>query len=134
MKPARVLIVDDSSVMRKIVGRPLRQAGLELQEVLETSNGSKALTMAREHPLDLILSDIKMPMMDGLDFARQLRASEDDQHVPVVMSTTEAGEAPALAQGGCGYCPNDYAPFFPETPFRILFREGGVDFRQMRKV
>jgi two-component system chemotaxis response regulator CheY len=70
MKPARVLIVDNSSIMRKIVGRPLRQAGPELQEVLEASNGSEALTMAREHPLDLILSDIKTPMMDGLDLVR----------------------------------------------------------------
>jgi len=95
--------VDDSSVMRKIVGRPLRQASLELQEVLEASNGPGALTMAREHPLDFILSDIKLPMMDGLDFVRQLRDSEDDQNVPVVMITAEASEAPALAQrGGVG--------------------------------
>jgi two-component system chemotaxis response regulator CheY len=113
MKPARVLIVDDSSVMRKIVGRSLRQAGLELQEVLEASNGSEALTMAREHPLDLILSDINMPMMDGLEFVRQLRANEGDQHVPVVMITTEAGEdrvVQALSNGASGYIRKPFTP------------------------
>jgi two-component system chemotaxis response regulator CheY len=113
MKPARVLIVDDSSVMRKIVGRSLRQAGLELQEVLEASNGSEALTMAREHPLDLILSDINMPMMDGLEFVRQLRASEGDQHVPVVMITTEAGEdrvVQAVSNGASGYIRKPFTP------------------------
>jgi len=46
MKKARVLIVDDSSVMRKIVERSLRQAGLEIAEVLEASNGAEALTVA----------------------------------------------------------------------------------------
>ena len=113
MKPARVLIVDDSSVMRKIVGRSLRQAGLEVQEVLEASNGSEALNVAREHPLDLILSDINMPLMDGLEFVRQLRLIEAAQNVPVVMITTEAGEAhvvQALSSGASGYIRKPFTP------------------------
>jgi len=113
MKPARVLIVDDSSVMRKIVGRTLRQAGLEMQEVLEASNGSEALSVAREHPLDLILSDINMPMMDGLEFVRQLRCIEGAQNIPVVMITTEAGEGhvvQALSNGASGYIRKPFTP------------------------
>ena len=113
MKPARVLIVDDSSVMRKIVGRSLRQAGLEMEQVLEASNGSEALTVAREHPLDLILSDINMPMMDGLEFVRQLRTIEAAQDIPVVMITTEAGEAhvvQALSSGASGYIRKPFTP------------------------
>ncbi len=113
MKPARVLIVDDSSVMRKIVGRSLRQAGLEVQEVLEASNGSEALTVARENSLDLILSDINMPLMDGLEFVRQLRCIETAQHIPVVMITTEAGEArvvQALSSGASGYIRKPFTP------------------------
>jgi two-component system chemotaxis response regulator CheY len=113
MKPARVLIVDDSSVMRKIVGRSLRQAGLEVQEVLEASNGSEALTVARENSLDLILSDINMPLMDGLEFVRQLRCIEAAQHIPVVMITTEAGEArvvQALSNGASGYIRKPFTP------------------------
>lgn len=113
MNELRVLIVDDSSVMRKIVGRALRQAGLEMEQVLEASNGSEALTVAREHPLDLILSDINMPMMDGLEFVRQLRTIEAAQDIPVVMITTEAGEAhvvQALSSGASGYIRKPFTP------------------------
>ena len=113
MKPARVLIVDDSSVMRKIVGRSLRQAGLDLVQVLEASNGSEALSLARENPLDLILSDINMPLMDGLEFVRQLRGIESAQHTPVVMITTEAGEGhvvQALSLGASGYIRKPFTP------------------------
>jgi two-component system, chemotaxis family, chemotaxis protein CheY len=97
MKPVSVLIVDDSSVMRKIVGRSLRQAGLDVVRVLEASNGSEALSLARENPLDLILSDINMPLMDGLEFVRQLRALESAQQTPVVMITTGGGGGPRSA-------------------------------------
>jgi two-component system chemotaxis response regulator CheY len=113
MKPTCVLIVDDSSVMRKIVGRSLRQAGLEVQQLLEASNGSEALTIAREHHLDLILSDINMPLMDGLEFVRQLRTIEAAQKVPVIMITTEAGEAhvvQALSSGASGYIRKPFTP------------------------
>lgn len=113
MKLARILIVDDSSVMRKIVGRSLRQAGLEVLQILEASNGSEALSLARENPLDLILSDINMPLMDGLEFVRQLRCIETAQHTPVVMITTEGGEArvvQALSLGACGYIRKPFTP------------------------
>ena len=113
MKPARILIVDDSSVMRKIVGRSLRQAGLDLLQVLEASNGSEALSLARENPLDLILSDINMPLMDGLEFVRQLRGIESTQQTPVVMITTEAGEGhvvEALSLGASGYIRKPFTP------------------------
>jgi len=113
MKPARVLIVDDSSVMRKIVGRSLRQAGLEVLDILEASNGSEALSLARENSLDLILSDINMPLMDGLEFVRQLRSIEAAQRIPVVMITTEAGEGrvvQALSLGASGYIRKPFTP------------------------
>jgi two-component system chemotaxis response regulator CheY len=126
MKPARVLIVDDSSVMRKIVARSLRQAGLELQQVLEASNGSEALTVAREHPLDLILCDINMPLMDGLEFVRQLRSIEAAQQIAVVMITTEAGQAhvvQALASGASGYIRKPFTP--DEIKERVIPLLGG---------
>ena len=113
MKPARVLIVDDSSVMRKIVGRSLRQAGLEILDILEASNGTEALSIARENSLDLILSDINMPLMDGLEFVRQLRSIEAAQNIPVVMITTEAGEGhvvQALSSGASGYIRKPFTP------------------------
>jgi len=65
MDKIRTLIVDDSSVMRKIVERSLRQAGLELEKVLEAGNGAEALALLGNETVDLILCDINMPIMDG---------------------------------------------------------------------
>src|ERR1019366_7971698 len=70
MDKIRALIVDDSSVMRKIVERSLRQAGIELEKVVEASNGAEALTALHNNVVDLILCDINMPVMDGLEFVR----------------------------------------------------------------
>ncbi len=64
--------MDDSSVMRKIVERSLRQSGIELEKVVEAANGSEALTALQSNVVDLILCDINMPVMDGLEFVRQV--------------------------------------------------------------
>src|ERR1700728_1805908 len=92
MSEVRTLIVDDSSVMRKIVERALRQAGLDTLVVLEASNGAEGLDLLRTKQVDLILSDINMPSMDGLEFLRQLKAQRLALDVPVVMITTESSE------------------------------------------
>jgi two-component system chemotaxis response regulator CheY len=113
MAKIRVLIVDDSSVMRKIVQRSLQQAGLELGEVLEASNGIEALAILRQVTPDLILSDINMPAMDGLEFIRQLASVETARNVPVVMITTEGSESrvvDALSAGAKGYIRKPFTP------------------------
>lgn len=106
MNKVRALIVDDSSVMRKIVERSLRQAGLDLAEVREAANGAEALAEIAKGPLDLILCDINMPVMDGLEFVRNLQTVEGGKGVPVVMITTEGSEShvvQALSFGARGY-------------------------------
>jgi two-component system chemotaxis response regulator CheY len=97
-----VLIVDDSSVMRKIVERSLRQAGLELGKVSEANNGAEALALVQENSFDLILTDINMPTMDGLEFVRQLQSVENAKGVPVVMITTEGSESRVVEALSCG--------------------------------
>jgi two-component system chemotaxis response regulator CheY len=92
MSAVRTLIVDDSSVMRKIVERALRQAGLETLVVHEAGSGAEALDLLKSRSVDLILSDINMPSMDGLEFVRQIRAQNLAPGVPVVMITTESSE------------------------------------------
>ena len=92
LMPVRVLIVDDSSVMRKVVERSLRQAGLDLSEVFEAGNGAEALAVLQANQTDLILCDINMPVMDGLEFIKQLPV-ENAKAVPVIMITTEGSEA-----------------------------------------
>lgn len=112
MKKLKVLIVDDSSVMRKIVERALRQAGLDLDAV-EAGNGAEALTEVQKGGFDLILSDINMPVMDGLEFLRTLQPLESVKGVPVVLITTEGSEArvvEALAAGAKGYLRKPFTP------------------------
>lgn len=113
MKKLKVLIVDDSSVMRKIVERALRQAGLDIGEVVEASNGAEALAEVQKGSLDLILSDINMPEMDGLEFLKSVAGVEAVKGVPVVMITTEGSEArvvEALSAGARGYLRKPFTP------------------------
>ena len=113
MDPITVLIVDDSSVMRKIVERSLRQAGITLTRVFEGGNGAEALTVLADNRVDLILCDINMPVMDGLEFIKQLGGVPNAKDVPVVMITTEGSEAhvvQALSAGARGYIRKPFTP------------------------
>ncbi|MDE3186057.1 MAG: response regulator [Acidobacteriota bacterium] len=106
MREVRALIVDDSSVMRKIVERALRQAGLDPLVVHEACSGTEGLEVLKAAQVDLILSDINMPSMDGLEFLRQIRAQNLAPGVPVVMITTESSEEhvkQAILAGARGY-------------------------------
>jgi two-component system chemotaxis response regulator CheY len=106
MSEIRVLIVDDSSVMRKIVERSLRQAGLDSMKVLEAGSGVDGIEALKGNAVQLILSDINMPSMDGLEFLRQIRAQNLAPGVPVVMITTESSEEhvkQAILSGAQGY-------------------------------
>ncbi|HEY0163247.1 MAG TPA: response regulator [Edaphobacter sp.] len=105
----RALIIDDSAVMRKVVERALRQSGIDFTEVLQASNGEEALEALRgdaANKLNLIVSDINMPVMDGLQFLETRRDQNLAPGVPVVMITTEGSEPfvlRAIAAGARGY-------------------------------
>jgi two-component system chemotaxis response regulator CheY len=106
MDAIRALIVDDSSVMRKIVERSLRQAGVNLSQVFEAGNGAEALAVLADNHVDLILCDINMPVMDGLEFLQSLVGVANAKDVPIMMITTEGSEAhvvKALSLGARGY-------------------------------
>ena len=108
-----VLIVDDSSVMRKIVERALRQADLELNTVYEAGNGVEGLDLLSSRSVQLVLSDINMPSMDGLEFLRQMRSRNLASGVPVVMITTESSEEhvkQAIQAGAQGYIRKPFTP------------------------
>ena len=113
MNNIRALIVDDSSVMRKIVERSLRQAGIDLVAVCEASNGAEALEVLSENSVDLILCDINMPVMDGIEFVRRVQSLDQAKEVPVVMITTEGSEShvvQALSAGARGYIRKPFTP------------------------
>jgi two-component system chemotaxis response regulator CheY len=80
----RVMIVDDSAVMRNLVRRTLRQAKFEVDGVVEARNGVEALEAYREGAIDLVICDVHMPEMDGIELIRRLRARDPDVSIVVL--------------------------------------------------
>lgn len=101
-----ILIVDDSAAIRKILQRVLRQTGMALGELVEAGDGQEALEALKGRSIGLVLSDINMPKMDGLQLLAAIKALPDKRDIPVVMITTEGGEAKvaeAVKLGAAGY-------------------------------
>jgi two-component system chemotaxis response regulator CheY len=108
-----VLIVDDSAAIRKILQRVLNQAKVPISQVFEAGDGLEALAAMRTHNIGLVLSDINMPNMDGLQFLSNVRAVEEWRSIPVVMITTEGSHAKVLAAvqlGASGYARKPFTP------------------------
>jgi two-component system chemotaxis response regulator CheY len=107
----RILIIDDSVVMGKIVENALRHSGLKLREVLHAANGVEGLAAlenaaALNESLDLILCDVHMPVMDGLGFLLEKPKRNLAPSVPVVMITADESDPhllQAIATGAQGY-------------------------------
>ena len=114
MAALRTLIVDDSAVMRKIIERSLRQAGIPLERVVEAANGSQALDILGQQAIDLVLSDINMPIMDGLELVRQLHKLDNPCQAPVLMISTEGSESQVMEAIACGARGYVRKPFTPE--------------------
>jgi two-component system, chemotaxis family, chemotaxis protein CheY len=91
-----VLIVDDSAAIRKILARVLSQTNLPIGQVHEASDGFEALKVLNSNQLSLVLCDINMPNMDGLQLLTRLRASPELKHLPVIMVSTEGSQAKVL--------------------------------------
>ncbi len=101
-----VLIVDDSAAIRKILQRVLVQADVPVGKVFEAGDGQEALNLLKGQSVGLILSDINMPNMDGLQFLGQLKSDSAFKDVPVVMVTTEGSQnkvLEAVQRGAAGY-------------------------------
>ena len=101
-----VLIVDDSAAIRKILHRVLVQAEIPMGKVHEAGDGAEALEKLKTEKVGLILSDINMPTMDGIEFLSRLKADNALKAVPILMVTTEGSQArvmQALELGAAGY-------------------------------
>ena len=108
-----VLIVDDSAVIRKILTRVLAQTNLALGRIHEANDGREALERMRTESVGLVLSDINMPNMDGLEFLRALKENPAWQNIPVMMVTTEGSQdkvLQALKLGAMGYVKKPFTP------------------------
>jgi len=101
-----VLIVDDSAAIRKILQRVLRQTDLPLGEIHEAGDGTEAVEILKNRSFGLVLSDINMPQMDGLQLLARVKEMEHMKNVPVIMITTEGGQGKvmeAVQLGASGY-------------------------------
>jgi two-component system chemotaxis response regulator CheY len=115
----RVLTVDDSAAMRDLVTFTLTQAGYEVEQA---KDGVEALTIARGAHFDLVLSDLYMPNMNGIEFIRALRAEGNYRMTPILMLTTEtdlAKRREGKAAGATGWI---VKPFFPDQLVASLNR------------
>ncbi|AWJ83756.1 response regulator [Azospirillum brasilense] len=113
----KVLTVDDSRTMRDMVSFTLKGAGYD---VVEAADGQQALGVIGANKVDLVITDLNMPVMDGLTLIRRLRATPAHRTLPILMLTTEADEkkkSEGRAVGATGWI---VKPFNPEKLISVV--------------
>ena len=114
---ATILVVDDSTTMRQMVAFTLTSAG---HDVSEASDGNSALATAKTKKFDLVITDVNMPGMNGIDLVQSLRALPDCKFIPILVLTTEAGadlKQRGKSAGATGWI---VKPFNPEILLETL--------------
>ncbi|MEI8611336.1 response regulator [Enterovibrio sp. Hal110] len=115
----KILAADDSVSIRQMVSHTLKEAGYQV----ETANdGAEALSKAKSGDYDVIISDVNMPNMDGLEFVRQVRAVPQYKFTPILMLTTETSaekKSMGKSAGATGWI---VKPFNPDTLLKTLQR------------
>lgn len=114
-----ILAVDDSASMRQMVGVTLRAAGYE---VIEASDGDEALEYARKNPVDLVLTDVNMPRMDGITLVAQLRTLPSYHLTPLLLLTTESSQERKMQGKQAGATGWMVKPFNPDQLLATLER------------
>jgi two-component system chemotaxis response regulator CheY len=113
-----ILTVDDSISMRQVVSFALRAAGYE---VVEASDGSEAVTKL-SGAVDMVVTDLNMPGMDGIDLIRHIRSKSIHKHIPILMLTTESQPAKKEAAKAAGATCWMVKPFRPEQLLAVVSR------------
>jgi two-component system chemotaxis response regulator CheY len=114
-----VLIVDDSVTIRMLVSKVLQAAGFE---VLQAANGREGLDRLNGRAVTLVITDLNMPVMDGIEFIRALREDPNHKFTPVVFLTTESEASKkeeARAAGATGWI---VKPFHPDKVMSVVHR------------
>jgi two-component system chemotaxis response regulator CheY len=88
----RILVVDDSRVMREMISRTIAMAGLKDYTVEHAADGAEALALVRASPPDLIILDLNMPVLDGEEFLSAVRTEPGLRHLPVVVASSESSD------------------------------------------
>ena len=106
----KILTVDDSASMRAMVAFTLKAQGFDVTEAV---NGQEGLDRAKEAAFDLIISDVNMPVMDGIEFISHVRKIESYRFTPILMLTTESGldkKQEGKAAGATGWIVKPFDP------------------------
>ena len=127
----KILIVDDDSTTRKLLRIYLKGNGFD---VATAENGLDAIEKLGGEAVNLVVTDLNMPYMDGIEFIRSMKANPETAHIPVLMITTETDEDErkrAVAAGADGYLSKPVTSETVATMIRRMlgdiFREGGAD-------
>ncbi len=103
----KLIVVDDSSTMRKIILRALRDTGIPPNAMLQASSAADALEQVAADPeIEMLLCDLNMPEMNGIDLLRELRKAHSADDLPIIVVTTETGDAirsEAMREGANGF-------------------------------
>lgn len=121
-----ILIVDDSSLTRKAIRRIIDMLDLDIGQIFEAENGTEALKILTETNIDLVLADLNMPEMGGIEMIYHMRGNEATKDIPVVVVTTESSMTRIeglLANGAKAYL---HKPFTPEQFREIIIQTVGV--------
>jgi two-component system, chemotaxis family, chemotaxis protein CheY len=120
-----ILVVDDSALMRNIVIKVLKLSQIDLGEVFQAGNGQEALEILSENWVDLLLVDINMPVMNGLEMLDIVRANPETRDLPIIMISSESQEQriSTIEKKGAGFV---HKPFTPELLRDQILRTTGV--------
>jgi len=113
-----ILTVDDSASVRQMVSFTLKSAGYEVREAVD---GRDALTKLNG-PVHLVITDLNMPQMDGIELVRQIRGGSTNKYVPIVLLTTESQESKKQEGRACGATGWIVKPFRPEQLLAVVKR------------
>lgn len=122
-----VLIVDDSNAMRAVVKKIITISGFKIDQCYEASNGREALDILQGTWVDIILSDLNMPEMNGLELLANLKKDDLLREIPVVVITTEGSEERKKIVADLGAKGFIKKPFVPEEVRKILYDVLGVN-------
>jgi two-component system chemotaxis response regulator CheY len=122
----KVLVVDDSKVMRKMVVRSLELSGLDVSEVHEAESGADALALVQRMWIDIVLCDVHMPKMSGVELVRRMSEDRLTADVPIVMVSSDRNQAQMEELGRLGVRGYVIKPFQPEALARTVQQALGL--------
>ena len=121
-----VLVVDDSPILRAAIKKVVKLAGIGEDNIFEAGNGQEALDILETVWVDLVLLDLNMPVMDGEQFAQELRQRPDLKDVAVVVVSTESNKSRLERMHELGVVEVLHKPFEPEDLRKLIATVLGV--------